>query len=174
MKITIETVVAMLNARIESEEPEQILEVFKKEAGKPLSKRILAKLPGGEDRWILGERYGSKELYDRAHLRSGGNEGFCYTLSPGFRHTTGLKVDPVALEERNPTYFSGRRNRNAKIRAMVNDRQALALLAQRMQHAVDAREVYTEALSRVQVLIGYDTNADPIRYDVQKLVEYKA
>ncbi len=40
-------------SRLESEEPDAILAIFRADNGKPFTKRILAKLLGGEARWRI-------------------------------------------------------------------------------------------------------------------------
>jgi hypothetical protein len=140
----------------ESSTPDEVLEVFRQNEGKPFSKRILAKLPGGEERWIIRHIASMTNLEEKSYSRTGGNSGISLLVS----YDAGRNmIDAADLEKRNPAYFSARKARNAKRLEASND----ATLCQAMADAVNAVRAAREALAKAEEaminLTAYDDGA---------------
>ncbi len=107
MMHTAESVRAHLEAQLEDDAlPDAVLEVFRREAGKPFTKRILAKLPGGEAAWMTN-------LVTESYIRSRGDEGHSFLVAYALKN---IAIDPAFLEESNARHYSARIARNARRR----------------------------------------------------------
>jgi hypothetical protein len=163
-RITAEDVKKTLDSSRESDEPDAILAVLKAEAGKQLTKRLLAKLPGGDARWLIRQVAGMTYLEDRDYLHSSGNHGLSFLVAYALKSIT---IDPAFVEARNPSYFGARVERNAK-RARATDSQALcermasAINAVRRARAeLEAAEAEMEKLTRY----GAEFSADSLTWE---------
>ena len=133
---TIATVRATLESRIESDEPDEVLAILKKDDGKQLTKRILEKLPSvgfgaslvsaSGQRWRLSQHAGMIHLETWDYARSGGSTGIHLLMAYAEKSVT---IDAAWVEEHNPAYFKGRRERNAARRAALGNHEALTSMA---------------------------------------------
>src|ERR1700674_1424383 len=106
---TLQTVRDFVLSQRESDEPDAILAILATQDGKQLTKRILAKLPGGEERWRLSQFATMTHLETRDYSRSGGNAGIHLLIAYEIKNVT---INAAWVEEHNPAYFAGRRARN--------------------------------------------------------------
>jgi hypothetical protein len=168
-KITTEQVRAFVASKQESDLPDEVLKVFKAQAGKPFSKRILDKLPGGAERWTITQvtNMTNLEEYDR---RSRGNRGISLLVAYAVKN---IVIDPVFLEEKNPGYFSARRERNRKRVEVMNDIVKIRDMAATMNQVIDAHKALEAALVGLDNLISYGKDFSPDQYDWEKIVEGK-
>ena len=137
---TVESVSAELKRNRESEEPDAILAILKAHDGKQLTKRLLAKLPGGEDRWLIRQIASMTSLEDRDYLHSQGNRGIHLLVA---YQLTNVRIDAAWVEEHNAAYFVGRRERNASRLALLNSSPALR------QSMADALNGYAAAKAQL-------------------------
>lgn len=163
---TADDVRAKLTAERESDEPDAVLAVLKAHDGKQLTKRLLAKLPGGEARWLIRQVASMTSLEDRDYLRSQGNRGI--HLLVAYR-LTGVVIDAAWVAEHNPAYFGARVERNAR-RAACAENQAIC---QRMADVLNAYARAKAALEDAgQALDGLTQHGEPFspdQYDWQRL-----
>jgi hypothetical protein len=167
MPHTVKSVRAFAESQRESDEPDAILEILKAHDGKPLTKRLLAKLPGGEERWFLHHTAGMMtHLEEREYLRSEGSRGMHLLLA---RETKNVTVSATWIEEQNPAYFAGRRERNASRDKISNIHvSAIAqLMADRLNEYEEAKAKLDEAKANLDKLTDGPFAAD--RYDWEKL-----
>jgi hypothetical protein len=165
MKITEETIKRVLEVSLESEEPDAILAILKEHEGKPLTKRILGKLPGGEESWRLTHAYGMTHLETWTYCRTSGKDGFHFLLAHAEKNVV---LDTQFFVERNPSYFEGRIERNRERRNALGRPMACDRLADRMNAVQAARRALQKAEEEMETVVQAGFTAD--RYDWQVLV----
>jgi len=153
MMHTAESVRAHLESQLENEAlPDAVLEVFRREAGKPFTKRILAKLPGGEDAWRISQVANMTSIATADYIRTQGNEGHSFLVAYAIKN---IEIDPAFLEESNARHYSARIARNAK------RREAMASL--------ELRDKLARALNEVSVAF---LELERTKREVESLTEY--
>ena len=141
--ITAEQVRAFVAAQFEDTEPhETIMGLIRAEEGKKITKRFLAKLPGGADGWYLNIDKFSARLESRSYLHTHGREGVSYSLvgSVWGKPKDAIVFSATLFEKENPSYFKGRWERNAERLKIMNDLNACARIAQRLNRLASAHE----------------------------------
>ena len=166
--ITTETVRETLKARMESEVPEAVLEVLKAENGKLLTKRLLAKLPGGEAEWRIRAEAGMAHLETWTYCRSGGKTGICLLLDYCMKNVI---IHAAWVEEHNAAYFAARRVRNTEREAALRNQLACGLLAEKLNRVAKAREELAKAEVELHELTGYGKAFGPDQYTWEALVK---
>ena len=151
---TIATVRATLESRIESDEPDEVLAILKKDDGKQLTKRILETLPSvgfgaslvsaSGQRWRLSQHAGMIHLETWDYARSGGSTGIHLLMAYAEKSVT---IDAAWVEEHNPAYFKGRRERNAARRAALGNHEALTSMALALNKSETAKAILETAKS---------------------------
>lgn len=166
-QVTADDVRAMVLSHVEDgETPEAILEVFKAHEGKQLTKRLLAKLPGGEQRWRISQTAGMTSLETWDYTRSQGRQGVHLLVAYA---TKNVAIDAAFLEDRNPAFFSARRERNAERKARLEDPESLALLAERINAVRAARKQLEAAEAALEELSGYGKAFGAEQYEIEAL-----
>ena len=168
MTHTIATVRAFLQTQRESDEPDEVLAILKQHDGKQLTKRLLAKLPGGEERWKLSQFATVTRLETRDYGRIDGNAGIHLLIA---YQTTNVTIDAAWIEEHNPTYFKGRRERNALRDKQLNigGGSVAQLMADRLNAYEDAKEKLDAAKADLDSLIKYGLPYSPDQCDWERL-----
>lgn len=164
---THQTVHDLIQSRWESDTPDKILAALRPYEGKPFTTRLLDKLPGGKDVWQLRKQYGMTHLQNRAYSQSSGNaaDGVSLLLA----HTEScVNVDTRDIEQRNPAYFSARRERNHRRMEAMNSKATLDAIAAAMNRAETAIINMLKAAEAVEELTAYGTTLDPDRYAIEK------
>ena len=164
MRHTIKTVRDFLLSQRESDEPDEVLAVLKVHDGKQLTKRLLAKLPGGEERWRLSQFATMTHLETRDYGRSGGNTGIHLLLAYALKN---VMIDAAWIEEHNPAYFKGRRERNAQRDRAAAGGSVLALMVDRLNGYASAKVKLDEAKKQLDALTDTSFAADS--YDWERL-----
>ena len=159
---TLQTVRAFVQSQRESDEPDAILAILATQNGKQLTKRLLAKLPGGEERWRLSQTAGMSHLETRDYGRTGGNAGIHLLIA---YQITNVTIDAAVIEEKNPSYFEGRRNRNALRDATMGDPVLLQSMADALNGYAAAKARLDEAKKRLDALTSYGQPFSPDSYD---------
>ncbi len=168
-------------SRLESEEPDAILAIFRADNGKPFTKRILAKLLGGEARWRIEQIANMTHVAEREAtlpqealveeaLRAVGRrprEAMRMSLLVAHR-VTGITIDADALVTLNPSYFAGRIERNAKRRAAAADVALCTALAVALNRYVAARAECDAAEATIKGLTGYGEPFSPDQYEIER------
>lgn len=163
---TVSSVLAFLESQLESNEPDAVLAVLVERNGKPLTKRLLAKLPGGEAEWRLSQTAGMFHLETRNYGRSDGNTGIHLLIA---YQITNVMIDAAWIEEHNPAYFEGRRNRNALRDATMGDPVLLQSMADALNSYEAAKAKLDEAAVRLEALTGYGKAFSPDSCDWEKI-----
>jgi len=163
-------------AHRESDEPDAVLAILKAHDGKQLTKRLLAKLPGdtnlsgkpnsGEDRWRIRQVASMTSLEDRAYWSTQGNGGIHLLIA---YQLTNVMIDAAWIEEHNPAYFKGRRERNASRDKIVNSSSMLALMADTLNAYAAAKAKLDEARNQLEALTGYGKPFAADQYDWERL-----
>ena len=165
-RVTAAQIQALVASRVESDAADAVLEIFKRDQGKPLTKRLLGKLPGGEDVWCITHVAGMTHVETREYRRTQGQKGICLLVA---YDTKNVAMDAKFLEERNPAYFSARKERNEK-RADVSE-ASCAALAEAINRVIAAREALAEAEAGFDALAGYGKPFDADRYELEALAK---
>jgi hypothetical protein len=152
MMHTIQTVRAFLESQRESDEPDEVLAILKTYDGRQLTKRILDKLPGGTDRWIINQFATMTHLETRDYHRSGGNTGIHILIA---YKITNIMIDVSWIEQNNPAYFAGRRTRNESRDKVANSSSMLTIMADRLNAYADAKAKLEEAKDDLDKLTDY-------------------
>jgi hypothetical protein len=164
---TIDDVRAMLLKEKESDEPDAILEILKANEGKKFNVFLLRKLPGGEERWAYDPIAGMTHIKDREYRNERGNGGISLLLSysmsgPGV-------VNAAWVEEHNPAFFKGRRERNAKRAACLVDADMCQKMADALTAYAKLHEALGNAKGALDALTGYEQPFSPDSYDWERL-----
>jgi hypothetical protein len=173
VKITSDTVRHVLEASLESDEPDEILRILKEYEGRLLTVRILGKLPGGPERWRLFHHIGMTHLETWEYRQSQGNRGMHFLLAYTEKSVI---VDTKFLVEQNPAYYVGRIKRNAERKAMLANLAICEVFAARMDAVRVAREALREAEGAMGEFTDGQHRAGPVmnfsadRYDWEAIV----
>lgn len=163
---TTETVVALLRAHRESDEPDAVLAVLKEHDGKPLTKRLLSKLPGGEARWLIRQVAGMTSLEDRDYLHSQGNRGVHLLMA---YQLTSVRIEAAWVEEHNAGYFAARRSRNSMRDAAAKDTQLCAGMAEALNAYAAAKAQLDRAKENLDGLTEHGASFSPDQYEWERL-----
>jgi hypothetical protein len=163
---TADDVRARLLAERESDEPDAVLAVLKAHDGKPLTKRLLAKLPGGDARWLIRQVAGMTVLEDRDYLHSQGKRGIHLLMA---YQLTGVTIDAAWVEEHNAGYFAARRERNAKRAACAADAALCQRMADTLNAYARAKAALDAAKQALDGLTEYGEPFSPDQYGWQRL-----
>ena len=153
---SVSTVRATILAGMESNAPDQILKALAHLDGKNITSRFDKLVPG----FIILRRYGWTEFASEEYRRSGGNRGMRLLLA----HTeSSVPLSLAFVEKENPSYFAGRRERNAERIALLNDEA-------RMQEIADALNAQEAAEAAVKLAEKRVEDAIPssVRYAFRK------
>lgn len=168
---TAATVRALLTSKIESDFPDHVLAALKTKNAKPLTKKILEIMPEDPSKsgWYLNRNYGMTHLETYSYARNAGKFGYSFLMA--YTESSGL-IDVQFVEERNPSYFSGRRERNtARAELLSSDRklEEIAVLMNRAAEVVMAVFVLDQSLSNgpdsyaIRTACGlYDAKGQPL------------
>lgn len=149
---TRQSVSNLIQEQVESDLPDKILEALRPFDGKPVTKRLLDKLPGGRAEWRLRRDYGMTHIETIDYWRSRGNKGFSFLL--GYSEDA-FPLNLLFMEERNPAYFDGRRARNHSRMEVVNNKKLLDEMATAMNCVVEAKAALKDATEKFNKLAGY-------------------
>jgi len=163
---TADDVRAKLLAERESDEPDAVLAVLKAHDGKQLTKRLLAKLPGGEARWLIRQVAGMTSLEDRDYLHSSGNRGIHLLVA---YQLTSVVIDAAWVEEHNAGYFAARRERNRLREAAAASPEACQHFADTLTAFARSKEALDAARADLDRLTGYGSPFSPDQYGWQQL-----
>jgi hypothetical protein len=165
---TVDDVRAMLANERESDEPDAILDILEKEEGKKITRRLLAKLPGGAERWRLDYIAGMTHLEDRNYYMHDGNKkgGFHFLLQYASQGDT---VSREAILKHNPAYFSARIERNEKRAACAESAGMCQAMADALTAYAAAKEALDAAKTRLDGLTAYGEPFSPDQYDWERL-----
>jgi hypothetical protein len=166
MTHTIQSVRAFVQSQRESDEPDEVLAVLKANDGKQLTKRILDKLPGGAPRWRLSRNAGMTHLETWDYVRSGGKTGMHFLMAYA---EESVVIDAAWVEEHNPAYFKGRRERNASRDEVLQNNGLGQLTVQRMVNTLNAYEDAKAKLDAAKETMDNMSGFDADRYDWEKL-----
>lgn len=164
--MTADSVRTLLQGHLESEEPDAVLAVLKAHDGKPLTKRLLAKLPGGEERWVIHQVAGMTSLEDRDYRRSQGNRGIHLLMA---YQLTSVRIDAAWVEQNNAAYFAGRRARNALRAAAMARPQVCAGMAEALNDYATAKARLDAAKAALDDLTEHGATFSPDQYDWERL-----
>jgi hypothetical protein len=137
MNVTPEKIRTIIESHIESDLPDTTLEVLKREDGKQLTKRLLAKLPGGEEVWRIAHVATMTHLETWEYCRSQGSRGISLLIA---YETKNVRIDASWIEQHNIAYFSARKERNEKRAKALESTEALVMAAQLVNAIRVARE----------------------------------
>jgi hypothetical protein len=166
MPHTAKSVREFLLSQRESDEPDAVLAILKAHNYKPLTKRLLAKLPGGEERWRLSQFATMTHLETRDYARSGGNTGIHLLMAYA---TTNVTIDAAWIEKNNPAYFKGRRERNASRDAAASNPDLLSCMANRLNAYAEAKSELDEAKLHLDAATSHGQPFSSDSYEWERL-----
>lgn len=162
---TFQTVYDLILEHRESDEPDAILEALKSFDGKMVSTRILDKMPGGKDKWILERRYGMTHIKSREYYNNGGNSGISLLLA----HTeASFPFNWNELESKNPAYFSGRRERNHARMEVMNNKEQLEKMASILNRIERAKSELIAAFAEFDTMTEYGAPFSQDNYELER------
>lgn len=149
----------------ESDLPDKVLEALRAFDGKPITTRMLAKLPEGHT-WHLRRQYGMTHLVNDAYIREDYSKGLNLLLC----HTeSSVPLDIRQVEERNPAYFAGRRERNHSRMEAMNTREDLDRMARVLNQVHCAIAELDAATRELEKLTGYGKRFAADQYTWERL-----
>lgn len=164
--LTSQDVSDIIHAGWESDMPDKVLEALRPYDGKVITTRLLPKLAQATGlEWRLRRQYGMTHLETVDYGRSSGHTGYSLLVS----HTeSSTPLNLRDIEERNPTYFSGRRERNHARMEAMNTRDTLDTAADTLNSLRDAYERLTAAYAAWETLAGYGTPLNADKYALER------
>jgi len=163
---THQTVHDIIQGEWESELPDKIMEALRPFDGKPVTTRILAKLPadngGGE--WRLRRQYGMTHLENAAYGKGDYKHGVSLLLD---WKENSFPLEWAKLEERNGAYFSGRRERNHARMELMNTKGRLDAASTAMNRIEAAIEALWNAHADLSKAIGEALSGSD-KYDIER------
>jgi hypothetical protein len=167
--ITAEDVRSLVASHWEDDTPDKILAVFQANEGKRWSKRILAKLPGGEAEWSIRQVAGMTNIVDRDYYRYEGRQGYSFLVH--YDSDEGREyISAQRLQDRNTCYFSARRERNALRLEAKNAAVLCARVAITLNAVASARRALAAAEKAFDELTGYGEPFSPDRHALLALI----
>ena len=165
-KHTFQTVSDLVQENWESDLPDAVLEALRPLDGKNVTTRILDKLPGGRDKWILERAYGMTHLKNKVYAFSQGSERGGVSLILDWREDS-FPLDIRKVEEKNPAYFSARKERNHKRMEARNTKELLDKMATAMNRVEAAKAEFEKAKAHLESLTEYGAPFEPDRYAIE-------
>ena len=165
MRITADQIREHIRSRMEdADTPRIIVEVLRQFEGKRLDKRVIDKMiERGVDRPVLRKQT-TRAPYRLVHIIWGdygvGNGGYLYVSHQNSGHVTIVTDDII---EHNPSYFDARVERNNKRQRIIDDPDALEMLATAMNNFAAAKQ-------NLQNILAIDGTFDFDRYSLAELV----
>ncbi len=158
---TKESVAAVIQASVESNVPDLLLQELKPFDGKKITTRLEKVLP--HLNLYLSRQYGWTHLVTRDYLNSGGNKGFRIILA---RSEQSVPLDLAWVEAENPSHFAGRRARNEeRLKTLSNPMQLQAIAG-----AMNAVEQARGALKQAEATFE-EMSDGAYRYTLNKVLE---
>lgn len=170
MTHTRQSVSDFIQARWESDLPDQVLEALKPYQGKNITTRLLDVLPGGKGQWRMSRQYGWTELETINYIRTQGNEGTRLILA---RSESSVPLDLAFVEKENPAYYAGRRERNHARMEARNTAALLDKLAHVLNRVETARVLLDSAKADLDALTEHGEVFNPERYALRKICGYE-
>jgi hypothetical protein len=167
MPHTRQSVSDLLQDRWESDLPDRILEALKPFHGKPITTRLLDKLPGGRDEWRMRREYGWTRIENMPYIRTHGRDrnGVSIILA---RSEASVPLDLAFVEQDNVAYYLGRRERNHARMEARNDAAKLDAMAS-VLNRIEALNAAREAvLKDFEQLAGYGEIFNPDKYELER------
>ena len=168
MNITTNFVRETLSNCMESIVPDAGLAVLRAEDKKPLTKRLLAKLPGGEAEWSIRHVAGMTNLENRAYGRTSGGQGISLLLAYAEKSVT---IDAAWVEEKNAGYFAARKARNEERKASAASLELCSGLAGALSAVQAAREALRAAEAQLDTFVDYGKPFSADQYTWKGLVK---
>lgn len=168
-KHTRDSVSELIFANWESDLPDRVLEALRPLDGKPITTRILAKMPAlpESDGWRLRREYGMTHLQTLSYLRSDFRAKHAISLLLAHSEAS-VPLDCTYVVERNTAYFEARVRRNHARMEARNDRELLdvtAVVMNEIEIAIDRLHRVAEHFTK---LTEYGTVLDPDRYTLAR------
>jgi hypothetical protein len=167
-KISAAQIRALVESHIESDLPDVVLEVLRAEDGKQLTKRILTKLPGGEETWRITHVATMTHLETWEYCRSQGARGIHLLIAYETKH---VQINAAWIEGRNPAYFEGRRERNQKRRVALANLPALEAVAGMVNAIREARAKLAEVEGALEEFTEYGALFSPEGREISELTK---
>jgi hypothetical protein len=164
---THQTVRDILQANWESDLPDKVLDALRPLDGKPVTKRLLDKLPGGKEEWILERAYGMTQLKNRAYVDHSGSGKGGVSLLLDHREDA-FPLDVARMVEKNPAYFSARVERNHARMEAMNTKPLLDAMANVMNRIEQAAAELIAAKEAFEVLTEYGKPFRPDNFDLER------
>lgn len=161
---------ATIADNVESDTPEVILEILRRNEGKAWNVHLLRKLPGGVHSWrIERTRYHAKLVGLNADKRSMGTYDFSIP-TVGFLTGTPGKVNASEFEAKNTPYYAGRRERNARRLEAMNDPVLLANASRLITQAKFYRELAERLAREFHDKHFHASNLSPEFFELDRII----
>jgi hypothetical protein len=163
-KLTAADVRKVVEGEVESDTPDAVLAVFQAHDGKPFTRRLLAKLPGGESEWHIHQIAGMTSVQNKAYGREGAKDGISLLIAYALKNIT---VDAKFLVERNAAYFAARVERNAWRAEMLAPKNAhkVVAMADVLNEVNAAKEKLRAAIALLETYTAHDGPFYADRYE---------
>jgi hypothetical protein len=163
---TFQTVADLLQENWESDLPDKVMEALRPFDGKMVTTRMLEKLPGGKGQWVLERAYGMTHIKNRDYWMTHGNAKNGVSLLLGHTEAS-FPFEWAKLAEKNPAYFSGRKERNHARMGARNTKDLLDRMAAAMNRVERANLELEAARKEFEELAGYGQPFAPDRYRLE-------
>jgi hypothetical protein len=157
----------ILQAHYESDLPDKVLACLLPHNGKLVGKNLLKSLPEVPGGWRIRRAYGMTHLESAPYMN--GDLSNPKAVSLLLAHSeANVYVDTYSIEERNPAYFSGRRERNHARMEAMNTKHELDAMADAMTEASAALERFETAKARFAQLTACGKHFEPDSYELER------
>lgn len=164
---TRDSVSELIFSRWECDLADRVLEAIRPFEGKPITTRMLAKLPAlpDGDSWRLRRQYGMTHLETLTYATGTGRHRFSILLA---HSEAAVPLDLAYVLEHNPADYRGRFERNHARMEARNDRALLEAVAGAMNDAERAIVALERAQDRLRTLTEVGSPAGPERYELER------
>lgn len=167
---TRQTVHDILQSHWESDLPDRTLQALRAFDGKPITTRLLAKLPtlANGATWRLIRHYGWTSLETSTYGQPQGYRDKTSMSLVLVRTEASVPLDTAWVERENTAYFAARRERNHARMEAMNTKTTLDACAAAMSGCSAALTALQTAMAQLETLTEVGTNLNPDRYTLQK------
>jgi len=166
-KHTASSIASLISNEVEPDNAEHVLAALTPYHGKPISTRLLDRLPGGRVEWTLRKQYGWTEIVNRADRQTRGDSRDAIRIILA-RSEASVPLDVPWVERENARYFAGRRERNRLRAVALADNPMLTRMAFTMNEIEDLHVKLAFAKKTFAALVDDGTPLHPDRYVLEE------
>lgn len=168
---TFQSVHDLIQSQYESDLPDRVLQALRPFEGKAVTSRLTAKMPAlpAGVTWRLIRHYGWTSLQTSSYGTTAGYaDGSSIDLTLVYSEAS-VPLNTAWVEEHNPAYYRGRRERNHARMEAMNTKPTLDACAAAMNRVQAAIAAARAAVYDLDLLTDYGTTLAPDKYTIAEV-----